>query len=200
MNPLLLSQHWGAGAVFCRVGGSEIAPERRLPHCPDTSLDWQTGLVEEFELDYPGVESGGAPWKIDDGARIARYGEATPETFAGQWIENGTERVVAFTESIDEHLAALRELVYAPDRIRAVQFRYSYRHLLDLTHRIASILGTNEGLTGWGPDVIHNRVNVRVLPERIDEVHRSFMETNPDDVLVEPGTPKNLAFRRRSRT
>jgi hypothetical protein len=28
-----------------------------------------------------------------------------------------------------------------------------------------------------------------VLPERIDEVRRMLMETNPDDVRVEPGSP-----------
>jgi hypothetical protein len=34
-----------------------------------------------------------------------------------------------------------------------------------------------------------NCVVVHVLPERIDEVRRIFLETNPDDVRVEPGSP-----------
>ena len=72
------------------------------------------------------------------------------DVFAGQWIENGASRVVAFTESAEEHLEAIRRLVYAPEKVRAVQFRYNYRHLLDLTHQIVEILGTSDGLTRTG--------------------------------------------------
>jgi hypothetical protein len=143
--------------------------------------------VEEVEYDYTGRGPRGAPWRIDDGARIARYAKTVPDSFAGQWIEDGDSRVVAFTESVDEHLAALRELVYAPDKIRVVQFRYTFRHLLDLTHRIVDILGTPDGLTSWGPDVINNCVVVHALPEHLDEVRRMLAETNPEDVHVEPG-------------
>src|ERR1700722_104060 len=100
--------------------------------------------MEEIELDYTGVPPRGAPARVDDGTRIARYGQSVPDVFAGQWIEDQTSRVVAFTESVEEHLEAIRGLVYAPERVRAVQFRYSYRHLLDLTHRIVEILGTSD--------------------------------------------------------
>jgi hypothetical protein len=51
------------------------------------------------------------------------------------------------------------------------------------------ILGTKEGLTSWGPDVKNNCVIVQVLPERLDDVRRNLMTTNPDDVRVELGTP-----------
>ena len=129
------------------------------------------------------------PWRVDDGTRIARYCQAWPDVFAGQWIENESSRVVAFTESVEEHLEAIRRLVYAPEKVRAVQFRYSYRHLLDLTHQIVEIVGTSDGLTSWGPSVMSNCVVVDVLPERIDEVRRILLETNPDDVRVEPGGP-----------
>jgi hypothetical protein len=145
--------------------------------------------MEEIELDYTGVPPRGAPARVNDGTRIARYGQSVPDVFAGQWIEDETSRVVAFTESVEEHLEAIRRMVYAPQRVRAVRFRYSYRHLLDLTHRIVEILGTSDGLTSWGPDVKNNLVVVSVLPERIDEVRRMLMETNPDDVRVEPGSP-----------
>jgi hypothetical protein len=145
--------------------------------------------VEEVEYDYTGVGPRGAPRTIDDGARIARYAKTVPDTFAGQWIEDGDSLVVAFTESVDEQLAALRELVYAPDKIRVVQLRYTYRHLLGLQHRIVDILGTKDGLTSWGVDVINNCVVVRVLPERLHEVRRVLGETNPEDVRVELGSP-----------
>jgi hypothetical protein len=145
--------------------------------------------VDEVELDYTGVPPGGAPAKVTDGTRIARYGESNPDVFAGQWIEDETSRVVAFTESVEEHLEAIRRLVYAPEKVRAVQFRYSYRHLLEVANQIVGILGTSDGLSSWGPNVWSNCVIVHVLPERIDEVRRTLMETNPDDVRVAPGTP-----------
>jgi hypothetical protein len=74
--------------------------------------------------------------------------------FAGQWIENETSRVVAFTESVEKHLEAIRGLVYDPERVRAVQFKYSYRHLLDVANGIVGTLGTSDGLSWWGPNVL----------------------------------------------
>ncbi len=77
----------------------------------------------------------------------------------------------------------------SPDNVTVVQFRFSYRHLLALRDGIVEIMGTEEGLTSWGPDVKDNCVLVQVLPEGLDEVRRTFLITNPDDVRVEPGTP-----------
>jgi hypothetical protein len=145
--------------------------------------------MEEVEFDHTGVSPGGAPWMVNDGTRIAQYCEAWPDVFAGQWIENESSRVVAFTEFVEEHLEAIRRLVYAPEKVRAVQFRYSHRHLLTLTHQIVEIVGTSDGLTSWGPSVMSNCVVVQVLPERIDEVRRILLESNPDDVRVQPGSP-----------
>jgi hypothetical protein len=126
---------------------------------------------------------------IHDGTRIARYGESFPDTFAGRWKEPDDSWVVVFTDEVDHHSAAIRKLVYAPDNVRVVQFRFSYRHLLTGRDRIVDILGTKEGLTSRGPDVKNNCVIVQVLPERLDDVRRNFMTTNPDDVRVELGTP-----------
>ena len=147
--------------------------------------------MEEFELDYSEVLPGGRPRKFGDADRISRYVEALPNTFAGRWIESEPLplRFVAFTDSPENHLAALRSLVHAPDQIRVIQFRYNYRHLLELTDEIVGILGTSDGLTWWGPDVKSNRIVVGVLPERMDEVRRILMESNPDDVDVVPGSP-----------
>ena len=144
--------------------------------------------MEEVELDYTGVPPGCAPWKIDDGARIARYGQSRPDVFAGQWIENETSRVVAFTESAEEHLEEIRRLVYAPQKVRAVQFRYTYRHLLDLTHQMIEILGTPDGLSRWVPDVKRNRVVVHVLSRRFEEVRGSLAQTHPDEIVVQEAT------------
>jgi len=126
-----------------------------------------------------------------DSERISHYVEAFPETFAGRWLEIGSLRseVVAFTDSPHEHMEALRSLAHEPNQIRVIQVRYSWQHLTNLSDRIVSILGSAEGLTTWGPDVKANRVAVAALPERIDEIRRILTESNPDDVLVEPGTP-----------
>ena len=144
--------------------------------------------MEEIEFDYTGRSPRATP-RIDDGARIARYAESVPETFAGRWIESDSvgTRVVAFTDSPESHLAALRSLVYAPEEIRVVRFRYNWQHLLTLTDNIVSIVGSKEGLTHWGPRVKSNCVVVHVLPERIDEVRRILSDTNPNDVRVELG-------------
>jgi hypothetical protein len=57
-----------------------------------------------------------------------------------------------------------------------------------LRDRIVPILGTSDGLTMWGLDEKENCVVVHVLPERLHEVRRTLMATNPDDVRVELGS------------
>jgi hypothetical protein len=147
--------------------------------------------MEEFELDYSEVLPGGRPRKFGDADRISRYVEALPHTFAGRWIESEPLplRFEAFTDSPEHHLATLRSLVHAPHQIRVIQFRYTYRHLLALTDNIVSIVGSEEGLTVWGPSVQSNCVDVYVLPKRIDEVRRILMKSHPDHVRVKPGSP-----------
>jgi hypothetical protein len=62
-------------------------------------------------------------------------------------MQHDNTRVVAFTDEIHHHLAEIRRLVYAPDKVNVVQFRFSYRHLLALRDRIVPILGTRDSLT-----------------------------------------------------
>jgi hypothetical protein len=81
----------------------------------------------------------------------------------------------------------IRGLLNDPGQVRVVQVRYSYRELMDLRDRVLSILGTTDGLAAWGPDVKGNCVLVRALPEHLEEVRRTLMATNPDDVRVEVG-------------
>jgi hypothetical protein len=145
-------------AVMIIRADSRIADERcaqpavwgTLPPKHHGAWRWQNLGMEEVELDYMGVSPGGAPWRVNDGTRIDRYCQAWPDVFAGQWTENESSRVVAFTESVEEHLQAILRLVYAPEKVRAVQYRYSYRHLLTLTHQIVETVGTSDGLTSWG--------------------------------------------------
>ena len=94
---------------------------------------------------------------------------------------------MAFTDDVDTHLGAIRELFHDPDQVRAVQVRHSYRDLMALRDRVVSILGTTDGLVTWGLDVKGNCVLVRAVPEHLDEVRRTLMATNPDDVRVEVG-------------
>ena len=173
-----------------------------MPNCPTEPETWATQRcdpppddklfeMEEFELDYTDVPPGGKPRKIGDADRISRYVEAHPDTFAGRWIEPEPVplQFIAFTDAPENHLAALCSLVHAPDQIRVIQFRYSYRHLLELKDQIVDILGTSDGLSWWGPHVQSNRVVVHVLPERIDAVRRRLMESHPNEIDVEPGGP-----------
>jgi hypothetical protein len=147
-----------------------------------------------FESPASGPQPGPAPryaprYSERDKNQIAHYTQQNDDTFAGVWIEPDGSFVVAFTRDVQEHLAAMRSLLDAPDRVTAVRFRYTYRHLVDLTHNIVAILGTSEGLSNWGTDVRANKVCVEALPERIAEVRRILGETNPDDVYVELGSP-----------
>jgi hypothetical protein len=142
--------------------------------------------VEEIEYDYTGVGQRGAPARINDGARIARYGAEHQEEFAGQWIDADGSQVVAFTTDVERHAAALAALVFSPERITYVTFRFSYQHLLDLRDHIPSIVD-QQALAVWGPDVKANKVRVCVLPDYVDRVRQELMMTNPDDVYVEAG-------------
>lgn len=140
------------------------------------------------------VEPGGASplseaarrW-FDDRDRIDRYCESKPDTYAGKWTEAGTSLVLAFTDDVEGHLHEIRGLLNDPDQVRVVQVRYSYRELMDLRDRVLSILGTTDGLALWGVDVKGNCVLVRAVPEHLDEVRRTLMATDPDDVRVEVG-------------
>jgi hypothetical protein len=142
--------------------------------------------VEEIEYDHTGVGPRGAPERIDDGARIARYGAEHQDAFAGQWIEADGSRVVAFTTDVEQHAAALSTRVYAPERIAYLVLRFTYQHLLERRDRIPSIVG-QDALAVWGLDVKANKVRVCVLPDRLDGVRQRMMKTNPDDVYVETG-------------
>jgi hypothetical protein len=150
---------------------------------------WKTATVEEFE------------YQVDQ-QQISDYADSHPEALAGWWIEHDgpspmdggrtpclpSAFVIAFTSDIEDHAEALRSLLFAPERLRVIQMKYSYRHLLDVAKQMPSILG-RKGFTGCGPDTKRNVVTVRVLPEQLDAVRNLFSTTHPDDVRVAPGSP-----------
>lgn len=125
-------------------------------------------------------------WR-EDTERVTQYVHQHPGSFAGRWVVEGEEHVVAFTEDLEEHEAALRILLHAPYQLRVLRMRYTWNHLMELTKQMPSILGNTHGVTGWGPDVKENLIVVRVRPERIDAVRSLLRQSNPDDVRVEPG-------------
>jgi hypothetical protein len=125
-------------------------------------------------------------WRLDT-ERVTQYVDQHPEWFAGCWVVDGVERTVAFTDHLEEHEAALRDLLSAPDQLRVVRLRYTWQHLIDLTERMPSILDSTEGVTSWGPDTKQNVVIVNVRPERIDAVRALLQQSHPHDVRVEPG-------------
>ena len=51
-------------------------------------------------------------WR-EDTRRVTQYVDQHPESFAGRWVVEGLERVVAFTERLEEHEAALRDPPHA---------------------------------------------------------------------------------------
>lgn len=142
--------------------------------------------MDEIELDFAGRRRRAASVQLDDGARIERYGTEHPDTFAGHWVQPDGAHVVAFTADIDEHRMALASLLYHPELITLVRFRYTYRYLLELTDRIPALVGLDV-LAVWGPDTKANKVRVVVLPDHLDRVRESLRQTNPDDVYVEAG-------------
>ncbi len=158
--------------------------------------------MDEYELVTSG-RYGPKPRWIGDKERISDYADNHPETLAGWWIEhegqsrNGGRQappvspfVIAFTRDIEGHSEALCALLFAPEKVKVIQMRYTYRHLLDIAKQIPAILGVDmDGVTGWGPDTKKNVVKVGVLPERLDAVRDILMNTNPDDVRVVPGSP-----------
>jgi hypothetical protein len=108
-------------------------------------------------------------WR-EDTERVAQYVNQHSESFAGRWVVEGLERVVAFTEDLAEH-----------------DMRYTWNHLTELTKELPAILDSTEGVTGWGPSVKENRVVVRVRPERVDAIRTLLHQSHPDDMRVEPG-------------
>ena len=156
---------------------------------PTHACTWHAVQVEDVEPEGANPLSEAARRWFDDRDRIDRYCESKPETYAGRWTEGETSLVLAFTDDVDTHLDEIRDLLNDPDQVRVVQVRHSYRDLMALRDRVPSILGTTDGLVTWGPDVKGNCVLVRAVPENIDEVQRTLMATNPDDVRVEVGEP-----------
>ena len=148
---------------------------------------WHAVQVKDVEPNGASRLSDAARRWFDDRDRIDRYCESKPETYAGRWTEGGTSLVLAFTDDVETHLDEIRDLLNEPDQVRVVQVRYSYRDLMALRDRVLSILGTTDGLVTWGPDVKGNCVLVRAVPDHLDEVRRTLMATNPDDVRVEVG-------------
>ena len=136
-----------------------------------------------------------------DKKQISDYADSHPETLAGWWIEteglprNGGRQappvsafVVAFTSDIRGHSEALRSLLVEPGKLRVIQMRYTYRHLMEVRDSIPPALGpAAEGLATWGPDTKGNFVRVRAVPEYFEEIRRILTVTNPDDVRVEAG-------------
>lgn len=153
---------------------------------PSAFNRWQTGWVNEDELDR---------------SRIDEYAHSHAETWAGSWREReGRPRnggrvaapisgfVIAFTSDIENHAEAIRSLLIAPEKLRVLQMRYSYRHLMEVRDSIPSKLGSaRAGLSTWGPDVKGNFVRVRALADYFEEIQRILTATNPDDVRVELG-------------
>jgi hypothetical protein len=58
---------------------------------------------------------------------------------------------------------------------------------MTLTEQMPSILGSTDGVTGWGPDTKENVVVVQVRPERLDAVRDLLQQSHPDDIRVKPG-------------
>lgn len=138
----------------------------------------------------------------EDKRRTSDYADAHHETLAGWWIEHDRPSpvdggrtphppsafVIGFTSNIEGHAESLSSLLVAPEKLKVIQMRYSYRHLMEVGESIPPSLGSaKDGLVTWGLDTKGNFVRVRVLPNIFKEIRRILIETNPDDVRVEIG-------------
>jgi hypothetical protein len=131
---------------------------------------------------------------MEERDRIIGYTWTQPDMFAGLWHDGGSDFsvVVAFTQDLERHCAALRSLVSDPELFKVVQRRFTHQHLRDVQSQIVDILGSSEGLTLWGVDPIRSVVVVNVLPGHFERVRLTLATTNPDDVVVEPGSAVRL--------
>jgi hypothetical protein len=168
-----------------RKSGDCQAPTQ-LPIATD-AYTWHAVQVKDVEPNGASPLSEAARRWFADRDQIDRYCESKPETYAGRWTEGGTSLVLAFTDDVATHLDEIRELLNDPKQVSVVQVRRSYRDLMALRDRVVSILGTTDGLVTWGLDVKGNCVLVRAVSEHLDEVRRTLMATNPEDVRVEVG-------------
>ena len=157
------------------------------PPLATRAYTWHAVQVKDVEPNGASRPSDAARQWFDDRDRIDRYCESKPETYAGRWTEGGTSLVLAFTDDVETHLDEIRKLLNDPDQVSVVRVRYSYRKLMALRDRVLSILGSTDGLVTWGPDVKGNYVLVRADPDHLDEVRRTLIAMNPDDVRVEVG-------------
>jgi len=99
---------------------------------------------------------------------VIDYGDSHPRDWAGAWIDqrNGGLLIAQFTERVNEHRAALADLVgpAAPLEVRAADFT-----LADLQEIASSVRGDDPWfatipavLYGWGTSVPVNRVKLEI--------------------------------------
>jgi hypothetical protein len=152
---------------------------------------WNHGDVQE----YDGFEP---TWALQeqvtaDLSRIAAYGERHANHFGGCWLHDRNLYRVSFTDSIDEHTAALQALVGLPERLRTTRCSHSLAALRDTAKAIVraemrqgpdgTLVVT--GVVGVGKRVQDNVVEVYVRPGH-PEVEAHMRATYGSIVAVVP--------------
>jgi len=135
------------------------------------------------------------PASRDDLQAIARYGEQAPDDYGGVHID-GSEVVVHFVQDHERHIAALREFVSSPDRLRAVSTTRSWRHVMSARDEVSGSLLSDPalGVTSVGIALRGGQFAIVVgidpySPERVAAVHRAI----DHEVVVEAQGPVRLA-------
>jgi len=99
---------------------------------------------------------------------VVRYTEDHPEEFAGIYIDhdNGGALTTMWTGHLDQHAAAIRELVSGSKAVAFRSARHSYRDLYAIQERIAAdwewMRAFEIAPTGVGVDILKNVVEVDI--------------------------------------
>jgi hypothetical protein len=152
---------------------------------------WNHGDVQEYDGSEP-------TWALQeqvtaDRSMIADYGERHASHFGGCWLHDRHLYGVSFTESIDEHTAALQALIGLPECLRTTQCSHSLAALRETAKAIVQAEmqkgpdGTFvTGVIGVAKSVQDNVVEVYVRPG-LPEVEARLRATYGSLIAVVPG-------------
>jgi hypothetical protein len=124
-------------------------------------------VVTPSEERTPGWLSGVQVTLQPDGDVIERYGADHADEFAGVWFDNEpwVRIVAAFTDNIDAHCAALRDLVAHPERLEVVQRDHTVEERQRIRDEIEPLMTPDGPIEELGNGNDHVSVGLRADAE-----------------------------------
>jgi hypothetical protein len=125
-------------------------------------------VVTPSEGRTPGWGSGEQVLYSDHNA-IDRYGADHAEEFAGAWLakETGVRLVAAFTDNLEAHCAALRDIVAHPERLEVVRRDHTVEDRRRIRAEIESQMTPDGPIWGIGDGPDHVSVDMRADGEAL---------------------------------